>query len=147
MLIAYIVVIAVLGPLLIASATGKLRRDKRQLATLDRVGVPATLVPWLAACEIAGAAGLALGIAWIPLGIAAAIGIIAYFVGAIPADPDHRPDRNRSGRCAPRTGRHHVRTRDRPMVVGPAPVRAHLLSVLMRPTAPPIAPGWWSLRP
>jgi DoxX-like family len=85
MLIAYTVVIAVLGPLLIASATGKLRGDKRQLATLDRVGVHATLVPWLAACEIAGAAGLALGIAWIPLGIAAAIGIIAYFVGAIAA--------------------------------------------------------------
>jgi hypothetical protein len=85
MLIAYIVVIAVLAPLLIASATGKLRLDKRQLATLDRVGVPATLIPWLAACEIAGAAGLVLGIAWIPLGVAASIGIIAYFVGAIAA--------------------------------------------------------------
>ena len=85
MLIAYIIVIAVLGPLLIASATGKLRRDKRQLTILDRVGVPATLVPWLAVCEIAGAAGLVLGIAWIPLGIAASIGIAAYFVGAIAA--------------------------------------------------------------
>jgi hypothetical protein len=85
MLVAYITVLAVLGLLLIASATGKLRRDKRQLATLDRVGVPATLVPWLAVCEIAGAAGLVLGIAWIPLGIAASIGIIAYFVGAIAA--------------------------------------------------------------
>jgi hypothetical protein len=85
MLVAYIIVIAVLGLLLIASATGKLRHDKRQLATLERVGVPATLIPWLAVCEIAGAAGLALGIAWIPLGIAASIGIIAYFVGAIAA--------------------------------------------------------------
>jgi hypothetical protein len=85
MLIAYITVIAMLAPMLIASATGKLRHAKRQLATLDRVGVPVTLIPWLAVCEIAGAAGLVLGIAWIPLGIAASIGIIAYFVGAIAA--------------------------------------------------------------
>ena len=85
MLIAYITVIAVLGVLLIASGIGKLGREKRQIVTLDRVGVPSTLVPWLAVCEIAGAAGLVLGIAWIPLGIAASIGIIAYFVGAIAA--------------------------------------------------------------
>jgi hypothetical protein len=85
MLIAYTIVIALLGLLLIASATGKLRRDKRQIATLYRVGVPSTLVPWLAVCEIAGAAGLVLGIAWIPLGIAASIGITAYFVGAVAA--------------------------------------------------------------
>jgi hypothetical protein len=85
MLVAYITVIAVLGLLLIASATGKLRQDKRQLATLDRVGVPSTLVPWLAVCEIAGAAGLVMGIAWIPLGIAASIGIVAYLAGAIAA--------------------------------------------------------------
>jgi hypothetical protein len=85
MLIAYTIVIALLGLLLIASATGKLRRDKRRIGTLYRVGVPSTLVPWLAVCEITGAAGLVLGIAWIPLGIAAAIGIIAYFVGAVAA--------------------------------------------------------------
>jgi len=84
-LVAFIFVITVLGLLLIASAAGKLRHDKRQIATLDRVGVPSTLVPLLAACEIAGAAGLVAGIACIPLGIAAAIGIIIYFVGAIVA--------------------------------------------------------------
>jgi hypothetical protein len=78
-------VIAVLGLVLIASAAGKLRRDKRQIATLDRVGVPSTLAPLLANIEITGATGLVVGIAWIPLGIAASIGIIAYFVGAILA--------------------------------------------------------------
>jgi hypothetical protein len=84
-LVAYITVITVFGPLLIASAAGKLRRDKRQLATLDHLGVPSRLVPWLAASEIAGAGGLVVGIAWIPLGIAASIGVIAYFIGAILA--------------------------------------------------------------
>jgi DoxX-like family len=85
MLIAYIIVITALGLLLVTSAAGKLANDKRQITTLDRVGVPSTVVPWLATCEIAGAAGLVMGIAWIPLGIAASIGIIAYFLGAIVA--------------------------------------------------------------
>lgn len=85
MLVAYIIVIAVLGVLLLISAAGKLRRDKKQIATLDNVGVPPRLVPLLAAAEIAGAIGLVAGIAWIPLGIAASIGSIVYFVGAIVA--------------------------------------------------------------
>ena len=39
----------------------------------------------LPACEFAGAAGLLLGLAWAPLGIAAAVGLILYFIGAIVA--------------------------------------------------------------
>ena len=38
-----------------------------------------------AACEFAGAAGLIIGIWWAPLGIAAAIGVVLYFVGAVGA--------------------------------------------------------------
>ena len=39
--------------------------------------------PFLAACEIAGALGLPIGIAWAPIGIAAAIGVGVYMIGAV----------------------------------------------------------------
>jgi len=39
--------------------------------------------PLLAACEIAGAVGLVLGIWWPILGIAAASGLAIYFIGAV----------------------------------------------------------------
>jgi len=41
--------------------------------------------PWLAACEFAGAVGLLIGLAWAPIGIAAAVGLVLYFLGAIVA--------------------------------------------------------------
>lgn len=49
----------------------------------DVVGVPLAWLPVLAACEFAGALGLLAGIRWRRLGIAAAMGMIVYFVGAI----------------------------------------------------------------
>jgi hypothetical protein len=66
------------------SAVGKIRHDPRVVAIIrDRVGVPLEYFPMLAACELAGAVGLLAGI-WIPaLGVAAAIGLVVYFVGAI----------------------------------------------------------------
>ena len=45
--------------------------------------MPMTYFPALAACEIAGAAGLIAGI-WFPrLGVAAAAGLAIYFAGAV----------------------------------------------------------------
>ena len=47
------------------------------------VGVPLQFFPLLAACELAGALGLVLGI-WSPwMGVAAGIGLVIYFVGAV----------------------------------------------------------------
>jgi hypothetical protein len=37
----------------------------------------------LAACEFAGALGLVLGIWWPPLGVAAGIGLVLYFVSSV----------------------------------------------------------------
>ena len=49
----------------------------------ETVGVPMKSFPHLAACEIAGAVGLIVGI-WSPrLGVAAGIGLVIYFIGAI----------------------------------------------------------------
>ena len=42
--------------------------------------VPLKDFPLLAACEFSGALGLVLGIWWLILGVAAAIGLILYFV-------------------------------------------------------------------
>jgi DoxX-like protein len=68
---------------LVFSGVGKLRHDPRQVQGIHEViGVPLRWLPWLAACEFAGAAGLLIGIVWWPLGLAAAIGVVVYFLGA-----------------------------------------------------------------
>jgi DoxX-like family len=47
------------------------------------VGVPLHYFPLLAACEIAGAVGLVLGIWWLVLGMAAGVGLVVYFGGRL----------------------------------------------------------------
>ncbi|MGX6601903.1 DoxX family protein [Micromonosporaceae bacterium Da 78-11] len=83
MFIAYVVIAIVLGLGLAASGSAKIRKDERVTTSLTSVGVP---LPWfvpLALLEIAGTVGLLVGIWWRPLGIAAAIGVILYFLGAL----------------------------------------------------------------
>lgn len=82
--IAYLVITVLLAAMAAFSAFGKIRREPRQVHVIhETVGVPLRYFPVLAACELAGAAGLVLGIWWPPLGVAAAIGLVLYFVGAI----------------------------------------------------------------
>lgn len=50
---------------------------------LTDYGVPRALWPWLGAAKLAGSAGLVIGL-FVPLiGLAAAIGLIVYFTGAV----------------------------------------------------------------
>lgn len=49
---------------------------------LEHYGVPRSWWNWLAAAKTAGALGLVVGFALPALGIAAAIGLILYFLGA-----------------------------------------------------------------
>lgn len=84
MSIAYGVVAVVLAGLL-ASAASKLARPERVVEFYTGIGVPLGMLPLLAGCEIAGAAGLVAGIWYPPLGIAAAIGLMLHFAGAIGA--------------------------------------------------------------
>jgi hypothetical protein len=66
------------------SGLGKIRGDPRIVKVIhETVGVPLRYLPLLAACEFAGALGLVLGIWWPPLGVAAGIGLVLYFVGAV----------------------------------------------------------------
>jgi hypothetical protein len=85
MAVVYIVSSLLLAAILLGSALGKLRRAEAVVANLDGAAVPHAWYPWLATAELAGAAGLLTGIAWRPLGTAAAAGLTLYFVGAVVA--------------------------------------------------------------
>ena len=86
MFIAYIVVAIVMAFFAAGSGVAKLQHNPRVVAGVNGVvGVPMPWFPVLAACEIAGAAGILIGIFWPPLGLAAAVGLVIYFVGAIIA--------------------------------------------------------------
>jgi hypothetical protein len=82
--IALVVVTALLALLAGNSAVMKLRKHDQVVAVVGgTVGVPASYFPVLAALEIAGAAGIVAGLWLAPLGIAAAAGLTAYFIGAV----------------------------------------------------------------
>ena len=66
------------------SAVAKIRRDPKVVHVIQEVvGVPLPFFPLLAACELAGALGLVVGIWWPWVGVAAGIGLVIYFVGAV----------------------------------------------------------------
>ncbi len=83
MFVATVIVSILLAVLLSGSAFVKLTRREPFVQGYTAIGVPDTWLPWLAGALLAGAAGLIVGLWWVPIGIAAAIGLIAYFLGAI----------------------------------------------------------------
>jgi hypothetical protein len=85
MSLAYAIVGVLLALAVLVSAASKLTRNKQLVDGLTALGVPLGMFPFLAACEIAGAVGLVVGLWYPPLGIAAATGVVLYFVGAVGA--------------------------------------------------------------
>jgi len=84
--IAYLAITVVFALMVAYSGVGKIRRDPLPVKVVhETVGLPLKYFPVLAACEFAGAVGLVAGIWWPLLGIAAGIGLVIYFVGAIVA--------------------------------------------------------------
>lgn len=84
MFIVYCVLAIVYSGMLIVSGIVKLQHNPQAVQIIhERIGVPLEFFPVLAACEFAGALGLLAGIRRARLGIAAAIGLVIYFVGAI----------------------------------------------------------------
>jgi hypothetical protein len=80
----YLALTVIFALMLAFSGLGKMRGDLRHVKVIhETVGVPLKYFPLLAACEFAGALGLLAGIWWPALGVAAAIGLVLYFVGAI----------------------------------------------------------------
>ncbi|MGP3951358.1 DoxX family protein [Streptomyces sp. 7N604] len=82
MFVATVLVSLVLAALLTYSATRKLSHEERVVQTYTRVGVQEDKLNYLAIILLAGAGGLLLGLIWAPIGIAAAIGLILYFITA-----------------------------------------------------------------
>ncbi len=67
-------------------AVADLLRARFVMETSAEVGVPPSWLPVLGALKAAGAAGLVLGMAGVrPVGIAAATGLVLFFVGAVAA--------------------------------------------------------------
>jgi hypothetical protein len=66
------------------AAAADFARARFVLATMAEVRVPEPWLPLLGALKAAGAVGLLMGLVWLrPLGIAAAMGLVLYFIGAI----------------------------------------------------------------
>jgi uncharacterized membrane protein YphA (DoxX/SURF4 family) len=81
--LAYLVITVVFAPMVAFSGVGKIRRDPKTMHVIHEVvGVPLKYFSLLAACELAGALGLVLGIWWPAMAVAAGIGLVLYFVGA-----------------------------------------------------------------
>jgi len=93
MLVATVIVSSLLALVLVGSAGAKLAKSPAVMGTTASVGFPEDRVWLLAAAEIAGAIGLVVGLFWWPIGVAAASGVILYFIGAIVAHV-HANDKN-----------------------------------------------------
>jgi xanthine/uracil/vitamin C permease (AzgA family) len=74
-----------LAAVLVFAALRKLSHRPAVVASYARVGVPEDRLDLLAWILLAGAAGLVAGLAWPPIGIAAGIGLVAYFALAVAA--------------------------------------------------------------
>ena len=96
MFLATAIVSSVLAAVLVLSGSGKLTRQEQQLKTMAKGGFPEDKLWRLALAELAGAVGLVVGLFWWPIGAAAAIGVILYFLGAVAShvrvrDPQYPP--------------------------------------------------------
>ncbi|SMQ58644.1 DoxX family protein [Agreia sp. VKM Ac-1783] len=85
MLVASIVVSALLAFAVGGSGFNKLIKHETVMKAMDVVRVSRDRVWMLGVVEIAAALGLVAGIFWWPIGVAAAIGVIVYFMGAVVA--------------------------------------------------------------
>jgi hypothetical protein len=83
MSVATSIVSIALAALLMISAAIKLTRREPYVQGYLKVGVPEDRLNQLAIVLLAGACGLPLGLAWAPIGVAAAGALVAYFAVAI----------------------------------------------------------------
>ena len=82
--IAFLAITIVYSVLLALSATMTIRRAALQVQVIHvKLGVPLKYFSLLGACKFAAALGLLAGIWWPALGVAAGIGAVVFFVGAI----------------------------------------------------------------
>jgi hypothetical protein len=80
---ASIIVTALLAALFAFASAIKLLGAKQSLAVRDHLGITPQLWRTIGALEAAGVIGVLIGLAWPPLGVAAAVGLALLSVGAI----------------------------------------------------------------
>jgi DoxX-like family len=80
---AYIIVTLVAAAANIYAATNDFMRVDMVVDNMSRLGIPQTQMLPLGVLKAAGAAGLLVGIGVPPIGIAAAVGLVLFFVGAV----------------------------------------------------------------
>ncbi|MFD6418757.1 DoxX family protein [Streptomyces sp. NPDC060194] len=85
MFIAYTVVAILLAVAVGGSAVMTFTRNPQVVGSMTKVGVPESRLPLLATAKAAGALGLLAGLVVPALGVAAAAGLLLYFVGAVIA--------------------------------------------------------------
>jgi DoxX-like family len=85
MFLATVFVSVLLALAVFGSAVAKLTKNPKILENLASLKIPAGWLPRLATAEIAGGTGVLVGLAVPLIGIAAAGGLIGYFVGAVIA--------------------------------------------------------------
>ncbi|MFD9243344.1 DoxX family protein [Streptomyces sp. NPDC059556] len=83
MFVSLAVLTVVMSALLLLSAGAKSLRTRRITEQMSTLGVPQGMMAFLIGAQIAGAAGVIAGLWWGPVGIAAAIGLVLYFAGAV----------------------------------------------------------------
>ena len=80
----YLVTVVVTAVATVAIAVPDFIPAQFVVANSARVGVPRSWLPLLGGLKLAGGAGLLVGLAGVPLlGVAAAAGLVAYFIGAV----------------------------------------------------------------
>jgi DoxX-like family len=80
---AYIVVTLLTAAANIYAAINDFTRPQWLLANMTRMRVPPSSLPLLGVLKAAGAVGVLVGIGVPVIGVAAAVGLIVFFVGAI----------------------------------------------------------------
>ena len=80
---AYLIVTLAAAAVVGFSAVSVFTHAKWVVEPITEYGVPRSWWPWLGTAKAAGAAGLVAGLFVPPLGVAAAIGLVLYFTGAV----------------------------------------------------------------
>ena len=78
-----VVLTGVTGAIVAATGTAKLAAVPDMRSRADHLGFSVNGFRAIGALELAGAAGLAVGLAWSPIGIAAGVCLVAMMVGAV----------------------------------------------------------------
>jgi DoxX-like family len=83
MFAATVVVSLLLAAALSFAAARKLSHREDVVRSYARAGVPEDRLDLLAGILVTGAAGLIIGLAWAPIGVAAALALVVYFLVAV----------------------------------------------------------------